>query len=375
MGDINIVIVGAGVTGLTTALLLSENPRYKITVAAKHMPGDYDIQYASPWAGANYMPVSLRDTPAAQWDRDTFPYLVDLARNHPESGIHFQKTKIFNRRKDVQSATAAWFADLLSTDPWWKDTVLDFKVMNPFTLPEGVDSATEFTSVCLNTAIYLPYLVSRLLATRRVVLKRSIFKHILDAAKIHHTGKKADIVINCTGLSARTLGGVMDENMIPARGQTILVRNESDWMGSISGSDDGEDEVTYLMTRAAGGGSILGGCYQKGNYDGSVDLNLASRIMKRVLAICPELADGKGPDGLDIVKHNVGLRPVRINGTRIEREAINDTDGTQLQLVHNYGHGGFGYQSSYGCSKVVVGLVNEAVEDLGKTTKQAKAKL
>lgn len=36
--------------GLTTALLLSQKPDYKIVVAAKHMPGDYDI------AGANYMP-------------------------------------------------------------------------------------------------------------------------------------------------------------------------------------------------------------------------------------------------------------------------------------------------------------------------------
>ena len=46
----------AGVAGLTTALLLSEKAGYNIVVAAKHMPGDYDIEYASPWAGANYMP-------------------------------------------------------------------------------------------------------------------------------------------------------------------------------------------------------------------------------------------------------------------------------------------------------------------------------
>ena len=43
--------------GLTTALLLSRNPDYIITVAAKHMPGDYDIEYASPWAGADYLPL------------------------------------------------------------------------------------------------------------------------------------------------------------------------------------------------------------------------------------------------------------------------------------------------------------------------------
>jgi hypothetical protein len=43
----------AGVIGLTSALLLSRRG-YSVTVAAKHMPGDYDIEYASPWAGANY---------------------------------------------------------------------------------------------------------------------------------------------------------------------------------------------------------------------------------------------------------------------------------------------------------------------------------
>lgn len=97
----------AGVAGLTTALLLSKNKNYQIVVAAKHMPGDYDIEYASPWAGANYMrtflystpwkrhadseaAVSIRGTPAAVWDRNTWPVLEDLARNHPESGIHFQ---------------------------------------------------------------------------------------------------------------------------------------------------------------------------------------------------------------------------------------------------------------------------------------------
>lgn len=52
-----LTISSAGVAGLTTALLLSRDGVNRITVAAKHMPGDYDIEYASPWAGANYMPL------------------------------------------------------------------------------------------------------------------------------------------------------------------------------------------------------------------------------------------------------------------------------------------------------------------------------
>jgi D-amino-acid oxidase len=49
------------VSGLTSAYLLSKDKANTITVVAKHMPGDYDIEYASPWAGANVLPyVTLR---------------------------------------------------------------------------------------------------------------------------------------------------------------------------------------------------------------------------------------------------------------------------------------------------------------------------
>lgn len=58
--------------------------------------------------------------------------------------------------------------------------------------------------------------------------------------------------MNCTGLGAAKLGGVEDQNVIPARGQIVLVRNDPGMMCSTSGSDDGDDEVCYIMQRAAG---------------------------------------------------------------------------------------------------------------------------
>ena len=81
---------------------------------------------------------------------------------------------------------------------------------------------------------------------------RQIFKHVAEAARVHHSGKRADVIVNCTGLSAAKLDGVNDEKMMPARGQTVLVRNEADIMCSNSGTDDGDDEVCYIMQRAAG---------------------------------------------------------------------------------------------------------------------------
>jgi D-amino-acid oxidase len=62
-------------------------------------------------------------------------------------------------------------------------------------------------------------------------------------------------VINCTGLLASKLGGVEDKNVVPARGQTVLVRNDPGFMGCVSGTDDGvggDDELVYFMKRAAG---------------------------------------------------------------------------------------------------------------------------
>jgi len=118
-------------------------------------------------------------------------------------------------------------------------------------LAPGVDNAQEFTSVCINTAIYLPWLVGQCVKNG-ATFKRAVIKHIADAAKEHHTGEKADLIVNCTGLSARTLGGVNDSKMHPARGQIVVVRNDPGPMASASGTDDGEAEAVYIMTRAAG---------------------------------------------------------------------------------------------------------------------------
>ena len=85
-----------------------------------------------------------------------------------------------------------------------------------------------------------------------MVFKRAIFNHISEAYTAHDSGKPAELVVNCTGLSARKLGGVLDQNMTPARGQTVLVRNEANIMCDVSGTDDGDEEVTYVMQRAAG---------------------------------------------------------------------------------------------------------------------------
>jgi D-amino-acid oxidase len=190
-----------------------------------------------------------------------------------------------------------------------------------------------------------------------VVIRRGIALHINDASLMHHTGKLADLVVNCTGLGATVLGGVVDKSMYPARGQTVLVRNDPQIMACTSGCDDNPDEVTYIMQRAGGGGCILGGCLQKNSWEAEPDLELAKRIMKRCIKICPTLTNGGGVEKLSIVRHGVGLRPMRNGGIRIEREVID-----RIPVVHNYGHGGYGYQTSYGCARAAANLVDTTLK-------------
>ena len=218
-------------------------------------------------------------------------------------------------------------------------------------------SGFKFTSICINTPIYLSWLVGQC-CKNGVVLKRGVFKHIAEAAHAHHSGGKADVVVNCTGLSSKFLGGVQDNKLRPARGQVVVVRNDPGFMIATSVlEEDMEDEKLYMMTRAAGGGTILGGCFQENNWNALPDPNLAVRIMQRAGQVHPQLvAKGQGVEGLDIIRHGVGLRPLRDGGPRIERE---DLDG--VSIVHNYGHGGFGYQSSYGCARAAVDLVKTAL--------------
>lgn len=194
-----------------------------------------------------------------------------------------------------------------------------------------------------------------------VTLRRAVLSHIKEAKYLGQAGptQAADFIINATGLGAASMGGVEDKNMQPIRGQTVLVANECTPMVVTSSTNDGPTEILYIMQRASGGGTILGGTYDPGNTDPVPNEDIAARIVNRVLEICPEIA---GEDGLKILRHGVGSRPYRAGGVRIEEEQLDE----DTWIVHNYGHSGWGYQGSYGCSERVVELVCKIRRDKGK---------
>ena len=83
--------------------------------------------------------------------------------------------------------------------------------------------------------------------------------------------------------------------------------------------------------------------------------------MKRCVELCPALTGGKGIEALSVIRHGVGLRPMREGGPRVEKEKIGG-----LWVVHQYGHGGYGYQSSYGSAMTAEKLVEGVSREKAK---------
>lgn len=50
-------VIGAGVIGLTTALILQKKG-YRVTIIAEHFPGDKSTHYTSPKAGARWQTLA-----------------------------------------------------------------------------------------------------------------------------------------------------------------------------------------------------------------------------------------------------------------------------------------------------------------------------
>lgn len=216
-----------------------------------------------------------------------------------------------------------------------------------------------FDSFSVNAPQYLLWLQGELAALGVRIDRREVGS--LDEAFACFDG--ATVVVNATGLGAGTLKGVEDALVEPIRGQTLLVFAPNVTASIMDSSSDAES--FYIIPRP-GGEVILGGCYDTGSWDTTVDHALARRILERCYRLDPRLSDGQGPDGVKILQHNVGLRPSRRGGPRLEVESL--TSGRKV--VHAYGNGPGGYQGSWGIASEVARLAGG-----GSTSSETRARL
>ncbi|KAF7326371.1 Nuclear export factor [Mycena venus] len=362
MQDPKVVVIGAGVVGLTTAVRIQERGGYHVEIVAEILPSDpKSIKYTSHWAGAHHVSFAGPDVRQQKMDQETFKTMWELsAAGGPAEGcfLRIQEDEYF-------------------TEPIANPEVLqampDYKVLPSSSLPPDCAEGISFKTLTIDSPVYLNYLLSRFLAAGGSIVRGNVqhITEILEGGTGIFNGRKylsaPSAVIVCAGLGARTLGGVEDKDMYPIRGQTVLLRAPWVKFGRAISSKDGL--WTYIIPRRSGD-IIVGGIKVENDWYPVPRHETTLDILKRGFALCPELAPPeiraqREPVLEDlqpiIIEEGCGLRPARKGGIRLEVEWFAIANQNKVPVVYNYGHGGYGYQSSWGSATLALELLEQAL--------------
>ncbi len=297
------VVVGAGVIGLSCAVRLAE-AGHRVDVLARDLPLETtSVVAAALWYPYKALPVDR----VTAWSATSYAAFAGLAKDEATGVQMMAGTEALASR---------------SRDPWWAGAVPSLDRVGP---PEGYADAWSFTAPVVDMPVYLGWLRARLDELGVTVTRMSL-------AALPETD---DLVVNCAGLGSRLLAG--DTGVRPVRGQVVLVDGVDidQWWLDAAGP-------TYVVPRRDT--VVVGGTDEHDDWSRTPSPETAASILRRATRLVPALG------GARVVSHRVGLRPVR-SGVRLEAVG---------RVIHCYGHGGAGVTVSWGCADEVVGLADRA---------------
>lgn len=293
-----VLVVGAGVVGLTCAVRLLE-AGHRVDVLARDLP----LESTSAVAAALWYPfLALPQDKVTAWSARSYQMFAELASDE-KSGVSMLPGTEVHRR--------------VTADPWWSAAVPGLSRERVF----GWADAWSFAAPVIDMPDYLRWLSARVAALGGTVTRMNL--SVLP--------QPGHVVVNCSGIGARLLGA--DDCVRPVRGQVVYLEQwglDGWWLHAAG--------PTYVVPR--GHEVVVGGTDGQGEWSGTPSIETADEILARASELVPEVAQAR------VLRHKVGLRPARPE-VRVER--VGD-------VVHCYGHGGAGVTLSWGCADEVVAL-------------------
>lgn len=313
-----VIVVGAGVIGLTSAVCLAERG-VEVHVLARDLPLETTSAVAAAWW---YPYLALPQDRVTSWAARSYEVLARLAPD-PRAGVTMRDGVEVHRERQP--------------DPWWRAAVPSLERIRVHELPEGFVDGWRFRGPVVEMPVYLDYLRQRLVEAGGIITRIALVG----------LPPGADAVVNCSGLASRALVG--DTALQPVRGQVVRVSQvglQTVWLDASAA----QAEPTYVVPRSRD--IVVGGTEEHGSWDLRPHPATAEAILARAIAFVPELADAR------VLGHRVGLRPQR-HAVRLEREERTHAS----PVVHCYGHGGAGVTLSWGCAEEVASLVGAAPQN------------
>ncbi|RSL66753.1 hypothetical protein CEP54_003539 [Fusarium duplospermum] len=355
-----VVVVGAGIIGLTSALkiqqLLAESPTTQSTsvlLVAKEWPTlipgaptSHSADYASMWAGAHVRPIP-GSTPQlrreAKWLKQTVAELESHRQSEPWVGIrrlpgieYLEDPSPEYLKQDAQSFAA-------------ETGLSGYRKYEARELPEGVKLAFEYDTYCINSPLYCSNLL------RKFILQggKTLHRELKSEEEAFTLASQVLFVVNASGM------GFKDVKCFPIKGQIVLTNLAAADKTITKQLKDGS--WSFIIPRSFNGGTVIGGTKEPGDWRIEPSLELRQTVLDNAKSIAAEACSEKqAPGSLRVIKDVVGRRPAREGGMRVETEIKDNGQGVQ-HVIHAYGAGGRGYEMSWGVASEVAGLAREVL--------------
>ena len=313
----DVIVVGAGVVGLTTAVRLLERGLEVVIVADTLHPNTTSDVAAGLW-----YPYKAGGKRIATWALESLAAYRSLTAVEG-AGVRF--------------VTCRSYVPADEPRPFWAEVDVEYRERtvrhpvngSPARLIEAVLPVAQ-------SAVHMPWLESRvtLLGGSIRLLARPLAELSLIDARV---------IVNCSGLGARKL--CRDQSVVPVRG--AVVRMSGTGIDECITDDIDPDHPTYIIPGS--GFCVLGGSAEADRWDMPVSEEEAQDIVDRCARLDSRVRSGT------VIGVAAGLRPWRPE-VRLELEYLD----SGRPVVHNYGHGGSGFTLAWGCADEAADVVTRA---------------
>ncbi|OCB39227.1 amino acid oxidase [Mycobacterium malmoense] len=352
------LVVGAGVSGWTTALVLARRG-WRVVVAADR----FGVDTVSTVAGALWeWPPSVcgrhHDQSvlgrSAEWAQYSYIRFARLAAD-PRTGVSLRPA-VFYFTRPVEEDPAE-LAKMTEVERFVPGFVRDPELIaaHGVSPDAGVVDAYSYLAPTIDTDWYLAWLARQAEAAGITVVRRTVRGTLAEQEDELLAEFGVELLVNCSGLGARELAD--DPTVVPHRGALLRAVNDGSHMARVTAAhavanDAGTDnqDMVFIVPRGANR-LLLGGLVEPGEYGSALSLDGYAplrEMLDRCRRFLPSLRDAR-LDAVDPVR--VGLRPFREGGVRLQLEPGS-------RIVHNYGHGGAGVTLSWGCADEVAQLAD-----------------
>ncbi|MFJ2030809.1 FAD-dependent oxidoreductase [Streptosporangium sp. NPDC087985] len=356
-----VLVVGAGVSGLTTALCLAKEGFRVTVVAEKFAPDIVSVVAGALWewppavCGYHHDQISL--TRSKNWCVTSYGIFEELARAKVP-GVAMRRSNFYFRQPVGENPHDLHKMQELAGKVRGFVHDRSLAERNGVSPDYGVVDAYSHLAPMIDTDQYMLWLM-RQVKNHGVQVRRYRIEGLLTERRAELLDRfDAEAIVCCAGLGTAQLRGI---DMYPLRGALVRVRNngirgprigEAHCVSHQEGHD--EQDIVFIVPRSQRI-LVLGGLAEKDEWDTGITMENHGPIRdmyERCLAFMPALRQARvDPD--EPVR--VGLRPFRRENVCLEWD-------DESQIIYNFAHGGAGFSFSWGCAQEAVDLVRSAVE-------------